>query len=48
VDQEQLITWTINTSPPGADVLLGVQVVGYTGQPLIIELAQSPGFSSTF
>jgi serine/threonine protein kinase len=43
-----MITWKITTSPPGADVLRGDQVVGNTRQPLLIQLEQTPGFTETF
>jgi serine/threonine protein kinase len=43
-----LITWKIMTSPPGADVLRGEQVVGNTARPLVVELEKTPGHIETF
>ncbi len=45
---QELIKWKIMTSPPGADVLRGDQVVGNTAQPLIVELEKTPGHIETF
>jgi serine/threonine-protein kinase len=44
----ELVTWKIMTSPPGADVLRGDQVVGNTAQPLVVELEKTPGHVETF
>jgi hypothetical protein len=45
---QELIKWKIMTSPPGADVLRGEQVVGNTAQPLVVELEKTPGHIETF
>jgi hypothetical protein len=45
---QELIKWKIMTSPPGADVLRGDQVVGNTAQPLVVELEKTPGHIETF
>jgi serine/threonine protein kinase len=45
--EREMITWKIATSPPGADVLRGDEVIGNTARPLIVELEKTPGYSET-
>jgi serine/threonine protein kinase len=45
--QRELVTWKIATTPPGADVLRGEEVIGNTARPLIIELEKTPGYGET-
>ncbi|WP_428261388.1 serine/threonine-protein kinase [Haliangium sp.] len=46
--EPEIITWKIQTEPPGATLLRDGEVVGTTEQPMIIELDPAPEFKAQF